>query len=152
MWFAISKGDSSERNIPPISSVRQITQMIAGLPHQINSFRKTECKGQLPMLHIHDRAFFSVYEAGVEYHMHLDSYGGSDNSRMLTIIAYLNEGWEKGMGGELRVYDSDAADGKFVDVAPLAGRVVMFKSHEVHHAVLPANFKRLCIQIWSHGE
>ena len=147
-----------------MGALYEITKMLAGIPHAVNCLSKqtvadraVDSELALPELRIHEHAFFSIYEAGVQYHRHLDSYGGSDNSRMLTILTYMNREWDESMGGQLRVYDEQGAhdkskdEGEYVDYAPLEGRVILFKSESVSHAVLPANFKRFCIQIWSHG-
>lgn len=70
------------------------------------------------------------------------------NGRKLTVLYYLNHGWTKDDGGELRIYDNDNATVKD-DVAPIGDRVVVFFSDtRVPHEVLPANTERFAITHW----
>ncbi|KAG7368454.1 2(OG)-Fe(II) oxygenase superfamily protein [Nitzschia inconspicua] len=104
------------------------------------------------------------------YHEHKDS-AGADNlgelgiigwiksqhlrQRYLTCILYLNTDWKEGDGGCLRVFptgnSSDALkDGapKHVDIAPLAGRMIVFSSPTLVHAVMATNVERYACVVW----
>ncbi|EEH60256.1 uncharacterized protein MICPUCDRAFT_12779, partial [Micromonas pusilla CCMP1545] len=89
------------------------------------------------------QAMCSVYPGGgARYVRHVDN--PDQNGRLVTALIYLNESWEEGDGGELR-----AAPVKLVDVAPLGGRLVLFKSNaRVPHEVLAANADRYAVTLW----
>ncbi|GBF99724.1 hypothetical protein Rsub_12437 [Raphidocelis subcapitata] len=82
---------------------------------------------------------------GGAFPMHTDSEEGLDGRRV-TAIYYLNESWSPGDGGELRLYPFPVAPP--VDVAPLAGRLVLFSSTQMHHRVLPSRARRYCFTNW----
>ena len=154
------------------------------------------------------QAMCSVYPGGgARYVRHVDN--PDQNGRLVTALIYLNESWEEGDGGELRVFrcmkkpsdaigftdcdgrsllqadafdatgpggddgdlvvegpsdvaegvrhvatlrdraDAEAAPVKLVDVAPLGGRLVLFKSNaRVPHEVLAANADRYAVTLW----
>lgn len=63
------------------------------------------------------------------------------------MLLYLNEGWQEGDGGELAL---QPFLGQGVEIRPLLGRLVLFKSTEVLHRVLPSHATRRCLTIWFH--
>jgi Rps23 Pro-64 3,4-dihydroxylase Tpa1-like proline 4-hydroxylase len=65
--------------------------------------------------------------------------------RYLTCILYLNPEWEKAHGGCLRLF---VGDDQNVDIAPKAGRLVIFSSVHIIHAVLPTFSRRLACSMW----
>ncbi|OZJ02015.1 hypothetical protein BZG36_05202 [Bifiguratus adelaidae] len=107
------------------------------------------------------------------YERHRDALPTNDPSdtdqRRVTCIAYLNQEWQAGMGGELVLYQKqsefkvndappdveyippEAGDsqslGKFV-VPPLGGRMVIFLSGVMDHEVLPSKGERFAITAW----
>jgi Rps23 Pro-64 3,4-dihydroxylase Tpa1-like proline 4-hydroxylase len=92
-----------------------------------------------------------------------DSHGTGDadcaNLREVTAILYTSLDWKEPHGGCLRVHKAvstasdDAGDDSFVDVAPLAGRLVLFRSKEVLHEVLPSFATRTAVSCWfQHNE
>lgn len=85
----------------------------------------------------------TVYPVGSYYHRHLDQFKRDDH-RKLSVICYLNRSWQEAEGGQLRIYLSE----KEVDVLPLAGRLVCFRSDLLEHEVLPATHERLSITGW----
>ena len=85
----------------------------------------------------------TVYPVGSFYKRHLDQFK-KDDHRKLSIICYLNEDWEEQHGGQLRVY----MPGHWVDILPLAGRLVCFRSDKLEHEVLPATRERLSLTGW----
>mmetsp|Transcript_19919 Transcript_19919/g.25661 ORF Transcript_19919/g.25661 Transcript_19919/m.25661 type:complete len:288 (-) Transcript_19919:59-922(-) len=73
--------------------------------------------------------------------------------RYLTCIVYLNPEWKEGDGGCLRVFKAsegvgDGSDAPYLDVAPLAGRVVIFSSTYQVHSVLATNVQRYACAVW----
>lgn len=77
------------------------------------------------------------------------------NSREVTAILYANVNWNETDGGALRCHvGADEGDGtgdtarEVRDVAPNAGRLVLFKSTELLHEVLPSYSRRVAISLW----
>lgn len=85
----------------------------------------------------------TIYPPGSYYKRHLDQFK-KDDHRKLSVICYLNENWKVEEGGQLRIYLPD----KDIDVLPLAGRLVCFRSDQLEHEVLPAIRPRLSITGW----
>ncbi|KAL3809079.1 hypothetical protein ACHAXA_007864 [Cyclostephanos tholiformis] len=81
------------------------------------------------------------------------------NWRYITAILYMNEGWEKGDGGQLRLYlDSlcvihpDAVIGRheFIDINPSNGKLLLFDSRMIHSVekVLSEGKIRRALTLW----
>jgi SM-20-related protein len=87
---------------------------------------------------------FARYPAGASYRRHIDRLSGSD-VRVLSAVLYLNEGWSDDDGGQLRLH---LRDGESRDVAPVGGRLVVFRSEQFEHEVLPARRERLSFTGW----
>jgi len=122
-------------------------------------------------------AFYSVYRPGSYYRRHIDNFRGK-NRRIITFILYLNQNWEKQKGGQLRIYwdpgkaspsSNPGASGIpesrkeiivssendvlkwqecYLDIEPVAGRLVVFYAPELEHEVLPCFSDRYCITGW----
>jgi len=88
----------------------------------------------------------SLYEPGDFYRRHLDAFKGQSN-RILSLVSYLNRGWEPGQGGELVIYDPDS-DQELVRVVPNYGSLVLFLSEEFPHEVLPTARDRYGVAAW----
>lgn len=86
---------------------------------------------------------YTVYPAGSFYKRHLDQFKNDDH-RKLSVICYLNMEWKEEQGGQLRMYLPE----KSLDVFPVAGRLVCFRSDLIEHEVLPATRERLSITGW----
>jgi SM-20-related protein len=84
------------------------------------------------------------YPAGSFYKRHLDQFDFRSN-RLISVVFYLNEFWKPEHGGELRLHESD---GTYQDVAPLPGRMILFKSDSVPHEVLLTKAPRYSITGW----
>ncbi len=80
---------------------------------------------------------YASYEKKSVYRRHLDQFK-SDNGRKFSIVLYLNQDWGDQDGGLLSLYPSDKDQ---VDIAPLGGRLVLFRSDEMEHEV-HASFTR----------
>jgi len=85
----------------------------------------------------------TVYPVGSYYKRHLDQFK-EDDHRKLSVICYLNENWKEEHGGQLRMHVQDNP----IDILPLAGRLVCFRSDQVEHEVLPATRERLSLTGW----
>ncbi len=98
-------------------------------------------------LGIRDREIhLAYYPAGGSYVRHVDNFNAG-SSRVLSIITYLNDAWQTGDGGELRIFKGDN-DEEMFDIEPVAGRMVCFLSEKVVHEVLTANKPRLSVTGW----
>ena len=86
---------------------------------------------------------FALYPPGGFYKPHLDQFDARSN-RMISVIIYLNENWQPGDGGELRIHK----DSGFIDVQPLLNRAIIFRSDCVLHEVLPASKPRRSLTGW----
>ncbi|MFT4861438.1 MAG: SM-20-related protein [Pseudohongiellaceae bacterium] len=89
---------------------------------------------------------FSHYRAGDFYRKHLDAFKGKSN-RVLSLVVYLNRGWEPDHGGELVIYSpEDGSD--LVKVTPGLATLVLFLSEDFEHEVLPTNRDRYTVAGW----
>lgn len=89
---------------------------------------------------------FALYNPGDFYKKHLDAFRGESN-RVLTLVTYLNKGWEPDQGGELVLYAPD--EGKEITkVVPTFGTLVIFLSEEFPHEVLAADRDRYSVAGW----
>ncbi len=89
-------------------------------------------------------AHFALYPAGAGYAKHLDQLQGKPD-RKISSILYLNQDWQTSDGGALRLYlENDS----FMDISPIAGRLVLFLSERFMHEVLPAQRERLSLTGW----
>ena len=89
----------------------------------------------------------ALYPVGGVYQKHLDqfSHGNNAKSRQLSSILYLNDDWQAGDGGELRLYLSED---HHLDILPTAGKLVLFLSAEFWHEVRPAKRERASLTGW----
>ena len=85
----------------------------------------------------------TIYPPGSYYKRHLDQFK-KDDHRKLSVICYLNETWREEEGGQLRIYLPE----KHIDILPLAGRLVCFRSDLLEHEVLAATRPRLSLTGW----
>lgn len=83
---------------------------------------------------------------GSHYARHVDALPGDPN-RVITAIVYLNPAWAPGDGGALRAWEPDGVR----ELAPLAGRLVVFRSEVLPHAVLPVWAERWAVAAWYRG-
>ncbi len=92
------------------------------------------------------------YPAEGFYKAHLDRHAQT-LSREISIIAYLNNDWQQTDGGQLRIYTDkeQGIAGPSLDVLPQAGTVVVFRSADFWHEVLPSKRPRLSVTGWLRG-
>ncbi len=86
---------------------------------------------------------YAIYPPGTFYEKHLDQFK-STNNRKISFAFYLNQNWGEGDGGELRIY----TDGGHLDVAPVSGRLALFRSDIVEHEVITTLKDRYSITGW----
>ncbi len=87
---------------------------------------------------------FAFYAPGASYLKHLDRFR-DDDSRIVSVVIYLNPEWLQEQGGALRLHPEGMAT---QDIVPLASRLVLFLSAQMLHEVLPATRDRLSIAGW----
>jgi len=87
-------------------------------------------------------AHFAMYPAGTFYKRHVDRFHLNPH-RVISMVCYLNQDWEETHGGQLRMYLPDKA----IDIAPLPGRMVCFRS-EIEHEVLLTHQPRYSVTGW----
>lgn len=90
-------------------------------------------------------AHYAAYPPGASYARHLDRFH-QDNRRVISMVLYLNEAWDAGDGGELRLYPGQGTE--TVTILPMGGTLVCFLSETVPHEVLPAQRLRLSLTGW----
>lgn len=88
-------------------------------------------------------AHFALYPPGALYQRHVDQFKNNGH-RILSFACYLNKNWKEGDGGELEILDGDDV----LLFPPLAGRLALFRSDVVEHAVLKSNVNRVSITGW----
>ncbi len=88
-------------------------------------------------------AHYAIYPKGTFYEAHLDQFK-TTLTRKLSIACYLNQYWQQGDGGELAIHKN----GNTLKVAPLAGRLALFRSDTVLHEVLVTEKPRYSITGW----
>jgi len=113
----------------------------------------------------------SYYAKGAYYKRHIDGgYEDLNNGRKITAIFYANPCWSEADGGQLRVYkrklnpfqiEHMKSKGQEVpdqtkheveeDIVPLGGRLVLFRSRDIPHEVLPSGGKRFAVSLWLMG-
>lgn len=126
----------SEPLLPP---ERSLLQRMEALRLQLNR----EAFLGLFELELH----YARYPAGAAYSRHVDQPLGS-TQRKLSLVLYLNPDWQPPYGGILRIHD--AAE-RYVDIEPIAGRLVCFLTAGREHEVLQARRGRLSISGWFRG-
>jgi len=87
---------------------------------------------------------YACYPPGAFYARHLDRFLDQD-TRTLSFILYLNDGWSDSAGGALRLHRDD---GSTLDVMPRGGTVVAFLAERFPHEVLPATRPRWSFTGW----
>jgi SM-20-related protein len=87
---------------------------------------------------------WALYPPGARYARHRDRHRDSD-ARVLSLVVYLNAGWQARDGGELRLH---LGAGRWRDVEPRGGTLVVFDSARFAHEVLPAGRERLSLTGW----
>jgi SM-20-related protein len=74
---------------------------------------------------------FAEYTEGGFYTRHLDAFA-ENNTRVVSVVLYLNDDWSVQDGGALVLYPPGASA---VKVTPFAGKLVCFMSETIEHEV-----------------
>jgi len=90
---------------------------------------------------------FARYAPGAGYKKHIDQHRGTDH-RKVSIVLYLNDGWDPADGGELCLYDPYNPDAEIARFPPLDARLAVFVSGVMPHEVLPARAVRWSLTGW----
>lgn len=90
---------------------------------------------------------FARYADGHGYTRHIDQHRGQPHRR-ITLILYLTPGRMPGDGGELCLYHPDEPEREWLRIEPERGRLVLFRSELLPHAVLPARRARWSVTGW----
>jgi SM-20-related protein len=90
---------------------------------------------------------YAWYPSGAAYSRHVDQPVGR-TGRRVSLVLYLNPQWSAADGGTLRIR---ADDGRFRDIDPLGGRLVLFLSESREHEVLLTRVPRLSLTGWFRG-
>jgi SM-20-related protein len=77
---------------------------------------------------------YSSYEKARFYKRHIDQFR-TEKGRKYSIVLYLNTDWKTVDGGLLSLYPKV---GKQIDISPMGGRLVLFRSDEMEHEVNPS--------------
>mmetsp|Transcript_46305 Transcript_46305/g.124417 ORF Transcript_46305/g.124417 Transcript_46305/m.124417 type:complete len:420 (-) Transcript_46305:42-1301(-) len=124
-------------------------------------------------LYLQASASFQIacYPAKGYYKRHVDSgYENLNNGRKITAVYYANKSWSSEDGGQLRMYkrlqnpfqkEKAVSRGEAVpsedtyeveeDIDPVGGRLLLFRSRDMPHEVLPCKRKRFAISLWLMG-
>jgi SM-20-related protein len=92
---------------------------------------------------------YAIYGVGAGYARHTDVLNGA-RPRLLSTVFYLNDGWQEGDGGQLRLFEP-AGDGVVATIQPAFGTLVIFLSDTFPHQVLTATRPRRSIAGWFRG-
>lgn len=105
----------------------------------------------------HEEFFYAVYPKGGFYKKHYDNFHGSSR-RLLTGVLYLNEDWQVGDGGALRIHRPAKRDLPWVPgfptteselrIRPESGTLALFLTLLIPHSVEKANRERRSIVSW----
>lgn len=88
---------------------------------------------------------YAHYPVGAFYKTHVDRHRDS-NARVISVVCYLNPDWPAAAGGDIVMYDADGRE--LFRQAPTAGTLVLFRSADMPHEVLPATQERWSIAGW----
>ncbi len=93
---------------------------------------------------------FTIYNPGGKYERHLDQFTKSTHSlnpiRLFSFVLYLNQNWKPSDGGELKIYDQDL--NHLQTVAPILGRLIVFRSDTIPHEVSATLSPRYSLTGW----
>ncbi|CAK4977950.1 unnamed protein product [Aphanomyces euteiches] len=81
---------------------------------------------------------------------HVDTYSEKPGlRRCLTCLYYLNPTWDPSHGGALRVH---LKDGEVWDVPPVLDTLLLFRSTDVEHEVMPTSVDRWALTTWYYSK
>ncbi len=77
---------------------------------------------------------YASYGVGNFYKRHIDQFK-TEKGRKYSIVFYLNQDWKAEDGGMLSLFP---AKGEQINISPIEGRMVFFRSDEMEHEVQPS--------------
>ena len=90
---------------------------------------------------------FARYAPGAFYRTHRDRFR-DDDTRLVSLVFYLNDYWPDDAGGELVLYADDDSGTVVTRVPPRVGTMACFLSDRFPHEVLPAMRERFSLTGW----
>lgn len=90
-------------------------------------------------------AHYAHYPVGAFYRRHVDRHRDS-NARVVSAVFYLNVDWPPDAGGELLLWSE--TNELLCRQAPVGGSLLLFRSADMPHEVLPALQERWSIAGW----
>ena len=92
------------------------------------------------------------YPANGYYKPHLDRHSKTA-TRQISVILYLNKDWQESDGGQLRLYTDffKGVDGPYIDILPISGTIVVFRSADFWHEVISSMRPRISLTGWLNG-
>ena len=87
---------------------------------------------------------YALFPPGTTYARHRDRFR-DDDARVLSCVLYLNDDWQSGDGGALRLH---LHDGDALEIPPTGGTLVAFLSEAFDHEVLPSRRTRIALTGW----
>lgn len=115
-------------------------QEFLGKIHDFMSYLNRTCYTGLNAMEFH----YAIYGPESFYKRHKDQFR-SDSGRRFSLVTYLNEDWLPIDGGALVLYPEGQGEKVYF---PEGGRMVLFKSDQVEHEVLPTVRPRMSITGW----
>lgn len=94
---------------------------------------------------------FARYAPGAGYAKHVDQHQHT-GFRKISMVLYLNPAWKVGQGGELDIYNPNVPDEVITRITPEMGRLVLFRSDTVPHAVLACQAVRWSLTGWFRND
>jgi len=88
---------------------------------------------------------YACFEPGSSYQRHVDAFRGKD-SRIVSVVFYLNPNWQAVDGGELVIYPDTVSEG--IRFLPKGGTLAVFLSDQFPHEVLCSARTRYSIAGW----
>eukprot|EP00929_Paragymnodinium_shiwhaense_P103535 TRINITY_DN67097_c0_g1_i1.p1 TRINITY_DN67097_c0_g1~~TRINITY_DN67097_c0_g1_i1.p1 ORF type:complete len:309 (+),score=43.69 TRINITY_DN67097_c0_g1_i1:50-976(+) len=70
------------------------------------------------------------------------------SSRRVSAILYLQNAWDSAYGGAFRAHPHSPSDQGMVDLAPEGGALLLFRSRDLVHEVLPSYHPRFALAMW----
>jgi SM-20-related protein len=77
---------------------------------------------------------YAAYEKKSHYKRHIDQFK-NEHGRKFSVVLYLNQDWKEEDGGLLSLYRTAKEQ---MNISPLGGRMVFFRSDEMEHEVHPS--------------
>eukprot|EP00928_Gymnodinium_smaydae_P052447 TRINITY_DN3633_c0_g3_i1.p1 TRINITY_DN3633_c0_g3~~TRINITY_DN3633_c0_g3_i1.p1 ORF type:complete len:450 (-),score=103.89 TRINITY_DN3633_c0_g3_i1:158-1402(-) len=113
----------------------------------------------------------ACYPKDAYYKKHVDGgYDDTNNGRKITAVFYPNTSWVEGHGGHIKMYkrrknpfqvakaksngeevNEAVEDEPVEEIAPVGGRILLFRSRDMPHEVMVAQKKRYAVSFWMMG-